>query len=220
MAATASDDLSRRLDAVRDEARARVKGFQDQAEATHQEIRERFQKFLPVAARIVAIAREKLEKLKERLNFDVIGSELETDRLYSRTATLHVKSVLAGVIRVTFRLSHDSDVRLILLDYDLEIIPIFFRYNPHSRLELPLAAFDEEAVGRWLDDRIVEFANAYMEMHSTKQYQERAMVSDPIAGISFPKYFAATTLEQDGKTFYFVSDETRREFVERHGLKA
>ena len=218
MSAPERGDLATRLDAVVEEARGRVKAFQAEAEAARQEIRERFQKFLPIAERIVAIAREKLERLRERLKFDVIPSQVQTERIYSRSVTLDVKSELAGVVKLGFGLTHDSDVRHILLDYNLEIIPVFFRFNPHARLEMPLEAYDEAAVGKWLDDRLVEFANAYLEMHSTKQYQERVMVSDTVAGISFPKYFAAATLDHDGTTYYFISEETRREFAKRHGL--
>jgi hypothetical protein len=60
MDATVAEDLSGRLDAVVEEARGRVKAFQAEAEATRQGIRERFQQFLPIAERIVAMAREKL----------------------------------------------------------------------------------------------------------------------------------------------------------------
>jgi hypothetical protein len=156
--------------------------------------------------------------LKERVKFDVVPSHVETDRLYSRSVTLDTKSELAGVVKLAFRLTHDADVSHILLDYSLDIVPVFFRFNPHSRLEMPLEGYDETAVSNWLDDRIVDFANAYLELHSTKQYQDRVMVSDTVAGISFPKYFAAATLEHDGKTHYFISEETRREFAKRHGL--
>ena len=83
---------------------------------------------------------------------------------------------------------------------------------------MPLEPYDEAAVGKWLDHRIVEFANAYLELHATRQHQERVMVSDTVAGISFPKYFAAATLDHDGQTYYFISEETRREFAKRHGL--
>jgi hypothetical protein len=57
-------DLSSRLDAVVEEARGRVKAFQAEAGSTRQETGERFRKFLPIAERIVAIAREKLERLR------------------------------------------------------------------------------------------------------------------------------------------------------------
>jgi YHS domain-containing protein len=218
MSAPEKGDLSSRLDAVVEEARGKVKAFQTEAEATRQEIGARFQKFLPIADRIVALAREKLERLKERLKFDVIPSKVQTEQFYSRSVTLDVKSELASLIKVGFRLTHSSDVRLIFLDYNLEIIPVYFRFNPHVRMEMPLDAYDEAAVGKWLDDRIVEFASTYLELHETKQYQERVMVSDPVAGVSFPKHFAAATLDHGGTTYYFVSEESRREFAKRKGL--
>ena len=37
-------------------------------------------------------------------------------------------------------------------------------------------------------------------------------VEDPVARIRFPKYLASSTLERDGRTYYFVDEETRREF--------
>jgi hypothetical protein len=158
MSASEKGDLSSRLDAVVEEARGRVKAFQAEAEATRQQIQERFQKFLPIAERIVTIAREKLERLRERLQFDVIPSRVQTERFYSRSVTLDVKSELAGVIGLGFRLTHDSDARLVLLDSNLEIIPVFFRFHPHAQMEMPVEAYDEAAVEKWLDDRIVEFA--------------------------------------------------------------
>jgi hypothetical protein len=218
MKAAEMGDLSTRLDAVMGEARGKVEAFQAEAEATRQGIRERFQKFLPIAEQIVAIAREKLQRLRDGLRFDVIPSHVQHERLYARSVTLDVKSELAGVIRLGFTLTHDSGVRNILIDYNLEIIPIFFRFKPHDRLEMPLEAYDAAAVGTWLDDRIIEFANVFLELHSTKQYQERVMVTDAVAGISFPKHFAVATLDHNGTTHDFISEESRREFASRHGL--
>jgi len=218
MTTTTTDALDDRLDAVVQEARDHVKAFQARAEAEHLGIEERFRKFLPLADRVVAIAREKLGRLTDRLKFDLIPSQMKSDRFYSRSVALDLKTDLAGVAKVRFGLSHDSDVRNVVLDYDLDIIPVFFRFNPHSRLEVPLEGFDESAVAKWLDDRVVEFAETYVELLSTKQHQERALVSDTIAGITFPKYYAAATLDHAGQTYYFISKETRREFAKKNGL--
>jgi YHS domain-containing protein len=219
MGASSTRDLAGRLDAVVEEARARVAAFQSQADQKRHEVADRFQKFLPIADRIVAIVRGKLEQLQRHLKFEVTPSHVQTDLMYSRAATLNVKTELASVVRLGFRLTHDSDVAHILLDYNLDIVPVFFRFNPHAQLVMPLESYDEAVVAAWTDDRIVDFANAFLELHATKQYQERAMVSDTVAGISFPKHFAAATLEHDGQTYYFISDETRREFAKRHGLE-
>jgi YHS domain-containing protein len=218
METSTRSELSGRLDAVIEEARGRVKAFQADAAQSHREVQERFHKFLPIAERITAMAREKLERLREHLEFDVTPAHTQTEQFYGRSVTLQVKSELAGVIKLTFRLGHDRDVTQIMLDYQLEIIPVFFQFTPHEHLDVPLEAYDEAAVSKWLDDRVVDFANAYLELLQTKQYQERVLVSDTVAGISFPKYFAASTLDHGGTTYYFVSDETRREFEKRHGL--
>jgi len=220
MLASMSSDLSGRLDAVVKEAHGRVKAFQSEAEDAHRGARERFQEFLPIADRITAMAREKLERLRERLAFEVRPSHTQTDRFYARSVTLEVKSELAGMIKLGFRLGHDRDVTRVMLDYQLEIVPVFFRFIPHEHLDMPLEAYDEAAVSRWLDDRIVDFANAYLEMNLTKQYQESMLVSDTVAGITFPKNFAASTLEHGGTTYYFVSGESRQEFEKQHGLTA
>ena len=44
------------------------------------------------------------------------------------------------------------------------------------------------------------------------------MVEDPIAHVSFPKFAAAATLEWQGQKFYFVGEETRREFAEQNKI--
>lgn len=41
------------------------------------------------------------------------------------------------------------------------------------------------------------------------------MVEDPVVHVRFPKFAPATTLEENGQTYYFVSEETRRDFEDR-----
>jgi hypothetical protein len=44
------------------------------------------------------------------------------------------------------------------------------------------------------------------------------MVEDPVAKVRFPTFAAAATLEWQGRKFYFVGDETRREFAKQNGI--
>lgn len=46
------------------------------------------------------------------------------------------------------------------------------------------------------------------------------MVTDPVAGISFPKDLAGATLELKSETYYFLGDETRREVEQRRQAAA
>jgi len=76
MSASESVDLPGRLNAVVESARARVEAYRTEAGSARQETEERSRKSLPIAERIVAIAGEKLEWLRERLKFDLTPAQV------------------------------------------------------------------------------------------------------------------------------------------------
>jgi YHS domain-containing protein len=100
----------------------------------------------------------------------------------------------------------------VILSYDLEIRPVLMRFKPHDEMEFPLDKVDREAAAKWIDDRILDFVQTYFSMGENEIYLKDYMVEDPIAHVRFPKEAAATTLECQGKSFYFIGEETRREF--------
>ena len=61
-----------------------------------------------------------------------------------------------------------------------------------------------------------EQVQAYQEQQKRPQQlgqvfdRLREMVEGPVAGDCFPRFAAGATLERDGKTHYFVGEETRR----------
>ena len=71
-------------------------------------------------------------------------------------------------------------------------------------------------VVQWFDDRIIAFVKAYVAVvrqdAALREQLKDEFVEDPVARIRFPKYLASSTLERDGRTYYFVDEETRREF--------
>ena len=68
--------------------------------------------------------------------------------------------------RVDLKLSAspDQDVRHLVLDYDLLIIPMTMKYDRHARLEVPIDRADDAAIGSWLDDRLVAFVKTYVAL--------------------------------------------------------
>jgi YHS domain-containing protein len=85
-------------------------------------------------------------------------------------------------------------------------------------LALPLDNPDPEKVAQWVDDRIISFVKTYQSLHENEFYLKDHMVNDPVIGVRFPKFAAGATLEWKGKTYFFVSDETRREFQKQQGM--
>ena len=104
----------------------------------------------------------------------------------------------------------------IRLECTQEIIPVVVRYDKQSVLEFPLDEVRDDAVVQWLDDRIVAFVQTYIALvrqdAALRDQLKDQFVEDPVAGICFPKNFASSTLERDGRTYYFVDEDTRREF--------
>jgi YHS domain-containing protein len=92
------------------------------------------------------------------------------------------------------------------------------RFLPHDELEFPLEKVDTDAAAKWIDDRIVEFVRTYFSMGENEIYLKDQMVEDPIAHVQFPKQAAAAVLDWRGQKFYFIGEETRREFEKQQGL--
>ena len=59
----------------------------------------------------------------------------------------------------------------------------------------------------------------YLSLHKNEYYLKGHMVTDPISDTQFPKYAAAATLNYEGKTYYFIGEETRKAFAEKKGIK-
>jgi hypothetical protein len=101
----------------------------------------------------------------------------------------------------------------VILSYDLEVVPILMRYESHADLELPLEAIDKKAAVRWVDDRLVGFVQTYLVVCQNDVYLRDEMVEDPVAHLRSPRAAAGATLEWQDRKFYFVGEETRREFA-------
>jgi YHS domain-containing protein len=128
-----------------------------------------------------------------------------------RQATLEFQSPLARIV-LRLSASADSDVNNVVLAYDLDILPIYAAFERHAEIAFPINDVDAEATTRWLDDRIVAFVKVYLSLYENEYYLKDHMVEDPVARIRFPKFAAAASIQRDGKTYYFISDETRTEF--------
>jgi YHS domain-containing protein len=209
-----TDVLLARIDAEFTANDERVKGLQAAVLGAYEGRQERFKQFEKACDQLREVWRPRLELLAKKFGDDVKVTPNITREL--RKVLFDFKSPLATV-KLQFAATTDSDVRKLVLEYDLEILPILMEYQRHSRAEFPLDAIDSAALGRWIDDRIVDFVKAYLAMSHNQYYLKDHMVVDPVANVTFPKLAAAATLERDGKTYYFIADKTRNEFEKKAG---
>jgi len=90
---------------------------------------------------------------------------------HSRESTF---SFASDKYRVELKFSDgpDKDVRQMILDYDLTIIPALMKFDGHRRLELPLDQVNEEVLVQWLDERILEFVDTYIALQGDDFFLE------------------------------------------------
>ena len=208
-------NLVQRIDAKFAAIDERIKQAQKDYLHEHKERQKRLAAFEKLLTELPALWQPRLQTLVQRFGEKVkVTPRLESS---SRAATLEFQSNLA---RIKLRLSAttDRDVRKLILDYNLEILPILMKFDSHQQAEWPLDAIDRQAIASWVDDRIVGFVETYLSLHENEYYLKDHMVEDPIAGVRFPKIAAAATLEFEGKTYYFIDPETLREFQAKHGV--
>jgi hypothetical protein len=209
------NSLLNRIDAEFSALDEKIKTAQSEQLHEHQERQKRLAGFEKLLEELPAVWRPRLEALVQRFGDRVKVTPHLTSS--SRAAVLEFQSELAR-IRLRFSASMDRDVRKLILDYHLEIIPILMRFDSHQQAEWPLDAIDRQAITNWVDDRIVSFVKTYLSLHENEYYLKEHMVEDPVAGVRFPKFAAATSLEWEKKTYYFIGHDTRREFEAKHGI--
>ena len=202
----------RRVDSEVASARQQALGVMQDAEQAYESRQRGFELFLKVLERVRELTRPRLEALAERFKFDTKPIQSE----HQRGIELAFRTEMAAV-SLKFTATHDTEVRNLLVEYQLRVVPIFIKFAPQAQFESSLAAFDENAFAAWLDDRLVEFVKTYLEIHTNSYYQKDHLATDPVANIQFPKIYAQVTLDEAGRKLYFISEKTRDEYLQQAG---
>jgi len=193
----------------------RLKSAEAEKAQQSQEREQRMAQFNKACDELRDVWRPRLEEFAKQFGESV--KITPTVSPAAREAKVLFNTDLANV-NLTLSVTASADIAKLVLDYDLRIIPMFFEYERTSRLEVPLNKIDRDAVGRWLDDRLVSCVKAYLSIQDNQYYLKRAMVEDPITKAKFLPDNAAATLQHDGRTHYFSSSDSLREFKMKHQI--
>jgi YHS domain-containing protein len=208
----ATENLAARLEAEFAAFNERIRRDREERIRAFHERQERLAALEPRLEQLVAFAKPRVETVAKQF-----GNQLQIAPKLERTrgeASFHIRSELAN-IRMRFSVAPDTEARKLVFRYELSIVPALTSFESHGEIEFPIDQVDEEALAAWFDDRLVTFVQTYLSIQENHYYLKDHMVTDPVAGVSFPKHAAGATLEQGGKTYYFLGEETRREFQEK-----
>ena len=214
------DRLVERLAAEVAAVTERVHALQTEAAKVFLGQEERFMRFVALTERIQAILQPRIEAftkvnvfkdIKQNVSLELRGPEGRG--FHGRTTTLSVPSsdACSGKVELSFRLGDDGPIENAIMDYHLEILPIFIKFDSHDQLVIPLDNPSEDAIAAWIDDKLIGFTRTYFEMYFTEQYQKQAS-TDPVMNIRFPRAFSAGQKEYQGHNYHFYTNESLQAF--------
>lgn len=99
--------------------------------------------------------------------------------------------------------------------YDLSIHPVLMEYN-HNSEEIFDLDCDDELLAGWVEDRILEFIDTYLRLETDPFYQKDNTVLDIVCGMHISSTAATSSVERQGRTFYFCSEHCKEAFIKEN----
>ena len=191
----------------------------DLADKQHQ-LDGRMKELLEQRERLAAVAKHKIEtvilpRVEELVrHFDNSKVEvLHTDADYDCICEFTHTPRFPATVRLGIALLPGNNESL-TARYDLNILPMLMEFNRNSEEVFALDC-DEELLAGWVEDRILEFIDTYLRLETHPFYQKDNTVIDIVCGMHIPSTSATSTVERDGRTFYFCSDRCKETFMGR-----
>jgi YHS domain-containing protein len=204
--------LSQRIKAEFDSRTTRVKAAEQQKVQESEAREERLARFTKLCEDLKAEWRPRFDEFAKQFGDKIKVTPTVTPS--QREAKIAFMTDLA-TMNLTLSIAPNLDATSVVLDYDLLIIPIFFDYERHARLEMPLDKVDRAKIGKWIEDQLISCVKAYLSMQDNEFYLKRSTVEDPVTHAKFLRGDAAATLEHKGTTYYFSSQESLKQYKEK-----
>jgi YHS domain-containing protein len=209
-------ELDRFQQQVKEKLTAVAQHWQEEKQAIHDEVERR--------ARRLAAFDDEERRLMDRVIFPRVEKVAElfpNATLSPEKAETNAHLVcqfdktaeFPATTRLRVAVSPDADIKNALVTYDLEIVPVYFEFQGHDQLVVPVGGIDERSVGDWIERKLLGFIDAYVQLQTLDQYQCENLVLDPVCQMRFNKAVAGAELLYEGRTYYFCVDECRRKFV-------
>jgi YHS domain-containing protein len=206
------NELVARIDEAFTAVKEKVKAQQQQELKHFQQGQKLLQEYEKVQAKIVDVCKPRLQALAKRAGERVsVTPSVSESRRSGRFEFKSNKAYMTLVVSV----APDREVKNAVVEFDLKIVPVLWKFDSHAEFSTPIASPDLAALAKWLDDRIVGFVELYIQIHEGEIYDKAEYVEDPVAKVKFPKFAAGATLEQGGQTYFFIDETTKAQFAKQ-----
>jgi len=118
--------------------------------------------------------------------------------------------------KIELAVEHDQRIENVIVSYELDIMPVFMKYDAYDRLTfvLPLIsdASEDERVAQWVDDRLLAFIDTYLQMDRGEEDFEDDVAADPVCGMRIRRSESEAHMDYLGHPYYFCSNDCCERF--------
>lgn len=116
--------------------------------------------------------------------------------------------------KVEIAVEHDERIENLVIHYELYIMPVFLKFDPHDKLTISLGGVDDQAVGEWVETKLLSFIDTYLRLDRGADDFEDEVVIDPVCGMRISRSSAGAEADFRGHPYYFCSEECRQRFAQ------
>jgi YHS domain-containing protein len=177
------------------------------------EAEARQQRYTALADRLMQeVIRPRMEKLKTLFD-NARMSEARTSR-HNCCCQFEHTARFPATANLEIGVTRDGEIKTVILQAQLEIIPVFFPVEGRDQLTMLLDEADEEKAADWVEAKVLHFVDTYLRLETSNHHQQENMVTDPVCGMRVNKAFAPAQMTYRGQTYYFCIPECRTRFAE------
>jgi YHS domain-containing protein len=110
--------------------------------------------------------------------------------------------------------NRDGEIKTLALQYQAEILPVFFPVEGRDEMKMLLGEVDEEKAAAWVEAKLMQFVDTYLRLETSSHHQAENLVTDPVCGMMVNKAFAPAQMTYRSHTYYFCIPECQARFAE------
>ena len=207
-----SKDFLSRVDSLLHHAEEKRTLYQDHMRQRMEENAQQADQFKMLAQRLMAaVINPRMEALVSRFDNAQLLAPVNNSGAICSCVFEHTPRFPAST-RLSLCVSPGEQLEQVSIIYHLQILPVFIRFKNMDQVDLAVATFDEGLAAQWVEERLAEFVEVYLQLEIAKQYQSENMETDPVCGMPVNRNWAAGRAEHGNKTYYFCIDDCRRRF--------
>lgn len=193
------EEIQRRLD----KSQAALESQRQQMGRNMAELEEREQQFNHLANQLLYNA--------VRPTLEEFASHLENASMDDTGPVPRIRCNLRHCVRfpalahVEFTITRSVTIQEgFAVHYHAEILPVFIQFNQDDEYRVAIDAPNRTALTKWIEQKLLSFLDAYLQIETHAQYQRTNAAIDPVCGMQVTKV-EGLTYSHGGKTYYFCT---------------